>query len=113
MNKMFGGCVSKMRESKILNNAYLGPFDHDHKLRIGDLQSMQFEIGEAGPFWLTPEQQVEQMNDRETAEDEEKEYSRSQLITKIKELTGIPRVSGNLKEIQTLAHQNNIPIAFV
>ena len=32
-----------MRESKIESEEYLGPHDHDLKLRVGDVQKMQFE----------------------------------------------------------------------
>ena len=66
LNKGYGGCQSHMRNSKIADHTYLGPFTHPGKLNIGEEQSMQYQMGDVGPFYLSPEDRVESIFDVET-----------------------------------------------
>lgn len=52
MNKGFGGAQTKMRQTSIVNDSYLGPFNPI--LNVGDVQFMHFRENDDGPFWLTP-----------------------------------------------------------
>ena len=38
MNKFYGGEQQKMRDSKINDESYLGPFDHPNKSKVGPSQ---------------------------------------------------------------------------
>ena len=52
MNKGYGGGQNEMRSSTIIDNAYLGEFNHEEKLKVGDIQFMQYQDDDAGPFHL-------------------------------------------------------------
>ena len=113
MNKLFGGSQKKMRNTIIEDQNYLGPYDHPNKLKEGDTQHMSFQQGDAGPFWMTEDDQNKNMYDREL--DEEiiyKNYTQNQLIKKIKESTNLTHVNGTFEEIQILAHQHSVPIFY-
>ena len=112
MNKLFGGKQSKMRKSKIGNDSYLGNFDHPDKLKVGKYQSMSFQAGDSGPFYLSAEERERRKNNIEINKNVTNKYSRSFLIDQIKEKTGVQQVRGNLKEVQETATKLNIPIQF-
>ena len=112
MNKFFGGGQNEMRDSKIEDETYLGPYCHNQCLNVGDTQHMQFKEGDVGPFYLDSETREECKYDRETGEMEEKTYTRSQLIDMIKEKQNVPYVRGNLKEIQRQACILHIPLSY-
>ena len=100
----------KMRQSKIKNSTYLGPFQHPDRLNIGDVQSMQFVHSDVGPLYLSDEEKTAKRFDRESGEIEKKKYTRSQLIKMIQEKSTKPK--GNLKDIQALVVRLQIPIEF-
>ena len=52
-----------MHDTKIQNKTYLGKYNHDKKLKIGDIQSMVFQPTDDVPWWLTVEQREEQRHD--------------------------------------------------
>ncbi len=53
MSRTFGGVQPKMRSSKIVDRC-LGPFNCT--LSIGDVQTMVFEDGDNGPWWMLSEE---------------------------------------------------------
>ena len=53
-----------MRDTIIHNDTYLGP--HPASLQVGDTQHMQFQPGDVGPFWMTAEERIQNMNDHES-----------------------------------------------
>jgi hypothetical protein len=53
MNKGYGGEQNKMKDSMIKSaHGYLGPHDHDRKLKVGDVQSMVFRPSPRHNFLL-------------------------------------------------------------
>ena len=110
MNKGYGGSQSKMRDSKIENNTYLGP--HSRILQVGDIQKMCFQSNDPGPFWLLPEQRNTSKNDCESQDSETKKYTKRELLTEIKNRTGMQPQRGTLKEIQKVAIANDLPIEY-
>ena len=80
MNKYFGGEQHEMRKSKIEHESYLGPFDHCQKLKVGDIQDMQYQPLDTGPFYLSDEMKEELKYDVQLVENETKKFTRSQLI---------------------------------
>ena len=72
MNKFFGGEQNVMRESKIEDATYLRPFDHPQKLKVGDIQSMQYQPNDSGPFYLNEQKKEELKFDCQTSEIETK-----------------------------------------
>jgi hypothetical protein len=64
MNKGFGGEQNKMKASIIKSvEGYLGPYDHSHKLKVGDEQHMIFRPCDSGPYWMTPEEKEQARKD--------------------------------------------------
>ena len=113
MNKGFGGTQSIMRDSKIVDETYLGP--HSPLLQVGDVQSMVFCEGDAGPFWMSEEKQNETKNDFVSSDIEIKAYTKKELVGKLGEVPTIDRCSLQglgVKELQTMAQNHNIPIRF-
>ena len=41
-NHCFGGAVSYVRDCKIYSNTLLGPYKHNNKLKIGDIEKHTF-----------------------------------------------------------------------
>ena len=110
INKYYAGMQPKMRKSEIKDNTYLGPFQYPDRLKIGDVQSMQFD--HSGPFYLSDEEKTAKRFDRESGEIEKKKHTRSQLIKMIQEKSPLTKPNGNLKVIQALAVRLKIPIEF-
>ena len=113
MNRGYGGGQVEMHNSKIENQAYLGPFDHSNKLNVNDIQTMLYGPDDTGPFYLDNEKRIELENDCETNEIETKKYTRAKLIDLIVSANpNLSNIRGKLKEIQSIALQYNIPIQF-
>ena len=101
---------SLMRNTIIQDQTYLGP--HQPSLRVGDTQYMCFRDCDNGPFYLTPDQQIEKKYDRVSNESVRKRYTKAELIRTISDRTGNNRIRGTLQEIHNLAQLNNIPIHY-
>lgn len=79
-----------MRESKIESEEYLGPHDHDLKLRVGDVQKMQFEdknhLGQEqrGPLLWSEEQRQNRISviEGKTLVDKNKEDMKTDLANR-------------------------------
>ena len=56
VSKQFGGKQPKMRNSKIENESYLGPYER--VLNVGDVQSMTFNDTDIGPIYMTEQQRM-------------------------------------------------------
>ena len=54
IRRNYGGKQPRMRNSTIETTSYLGPFQHDTKLNVGDVQCMTFAATDIGPFYLSP-----------------------------------------------------------
>ena len=106
-NVFFGKGQPKMRESTIeAEQNYLGPFERT--LNVGDKQSMIFNDGDVGPFYMTEAERANRREDRFTGTSKTKKRLKSDLQ---KELTsrGV-NASGNYKTIRALAVNNNVPV---
>ena len=109
MNKLFGGKQGKMRDTKIENQTYLGQYNHLQKLKIGKTQSMIFKESDSGLFYLSKEERQRRKFDIQTNEEKTVKYTRSFLIDRIKEKTGLQQIRGNLDKVQKIATKLNIP----
>ena len=64
IRKEFGGKQPYMKNSKILNDKFLGPHDHPHKLKVRDIQKMHFTEDDIGPFYLSEKERNERRADK-------------------------------------------------
>ena len=98
-----------MRDTKIENQTYLGQYNHLQKLKIGKTQSMIFKESDSGLFYLSKEERQRRKFDIQTNEEKTVKYTRSFLIDRIKEKTGLQQIRGNLDKVQKIATKLNIP----
>jgi hypothetical protein len=71
-----------MRDTEIKGVwAYLGPFPS--VLKMGDIQKMNFQEGEYGPFWLSPEEKEKSKRDQPSGKIKKHEYNIKELIQKL------------------------------
>ena len=111
MNKKNGGNVPKMRDTTILNDDFLGPFEHDAKLRVGQTQTMVFKEGDQGPFWMDESERLALKYDQATGKMKRHEYNKGDLLKKLEESNVSPQ--GNTKkQLQKQCTDLGIPIHF-
>ena len=101
-----------MRNSEIKNNTYLSHFHHASMLQVGQIQSMQYQPDDDGPFYLSKDKRNKLKHNCEMQQMETKKYTCAQLIDKIKDKTNLPTVRGTLKDVQDQAIKIGIPIDF-
>ena len=58
---------------------YLGPFHHQHKLKIREIQSMKYMDSDSGPFYLSNEEKETKRLDKISGDKKKKNYTQSQL----------------------------------
>ena len=114
MNKYYGGNKTQMRNTTIKNSTYLGPFIHDNKLQVGDVQSMNFQNNDEGPFYLTKEEKLMKKFDREIGPEINKPKSKHTLMNEIRDRSGeYQNIRRTLSQIQSLAKSMGIPLGIV
>ena len=112
MNKGYGGEQNIMKESIIKSvNGYLGPHDHDRKLKVGDVQSMVFSPSDDGPYWMTPEEQQQTRKDHHGTTVTTKEYTKPQLIRMLQQ-EGIDNPKGNRQQIKNMAARAGLSLTY-
>jgi len=111
MNKGFGGSKPKMHDTVIHKaKGYLGPFEHDKKLRVGDIQSMVFRAEDEGPFWLKPEQREATRHDELLTMSKSHKFNKGELQTQLA-ARGIT-ARGNAEQVRAVARQNGLPLEY-
>ena len=111
MSKSYGGAQPKMRDTVIMgDDGYLGP--HLPQLAVGDTQSMVFTASDAGPWYLSPEQQALQRYDRPTGKTKNVEKSKKLLHEALLErgVTLQQNRGHTKKELQDIARNNGIEL---
>jgi hypothetical protein len=113
MNKGYGGEQNIMKQSIIKSeDGYLGSHDHDHKLKVGDVQSMVFHPSDNGPYWMTPEEQEQTRKDHYGTTIITKEYTKPQLIEMLQQKQGIDNPKGNKQQIKDMAELAGISLTY-
>ena len=100
-----------MRPSKILKvEGYLVEyFEQFNLLNVNDTQEMIFRQNDDGTVYLSPNERQSTKYDRNTGKVKKVKYKLSELIKILKDEKQI-EAKGNLKKIQQLARNNNIPL---
>ena len=105
-----GGSQPFMKSLVIKDTSFLGPFQHDQKLQVGDTQKMHFTNTDHGPFYMSSEEReghkyieiIGTKTDKLTIPD---------LVNALKE-KGIKDPKGSKKKLQQLCQKNNIQITY-
>jgi hypothetical protein len=87
MNKAYSGEQNRMKPSTINSiHGFLGPYHHDKKLNVGDIQYMSFGTGgDEGPYWMTPKEREQTRKDQYKSTTKSKEYTKAQLTEMLRE----------------------------
>ena len=108
IRKNYGGSQPKMRNTTILDQSFLGPHQHNQKLKVGQTQSMVFTNTDDGPFYLSHEERQSRKFDKVIGTKNVK-YTKPDLILKLK-AKGVSNPKGGTKKLQKLCKANDIPI---
>ena len=108
MQVYYGGKQKHLRNTTILEeDGYLGPYNHNKKLRVGDIQSFVYTETDDGPFYFTQTKRNEKRFDvqhgtksRELTKDELKDELQRRNISN----------KGTKKQLQQICNNNNISI---
>ncbi len=104
---MWGGKQSKVRLTEIKEEAgFLGP--HSPQLKVGDIQYMQFQESDVGPYYMPALQQQLQRYD-EIKGEKIKNRLKKDLCEELQAL-GLNTRGKALKEVQEMAALRNVPI---
>jgi hypothetical protein len=113
MNKGYGGEQNKMKASTISSvEGFLGPYVHNHKLKVGDKQKMIFSPEDEGPYWMTPEEREKTRKDQYGSTMIQKEYTKPQLIEILEKEKGIVSPKGNRQQIRDMALRAGIALTY-
>jgi hypothetical protein len=93
-------------------NGYLGPHEHDCKLKVGDEQKMIFGPDDEGPYWMTPEEKEKTRKDQYGPTTTQREYTKPQLIEMLKR-EGIMSPKGNKQQIRDMAQQAGLALTYL
>ena len=108
IRKNYSATQPKMRDSTILNETFLGLYDHCIKLKVGGVQHMSFTYSNPGPFYFDNNQR--KITKYDTLKGNKDAYHpKPELIIKLK-AKGIKNPKGNRKKLRELSKKNNIPI---
>ena len=107
ISKTFGGKQPLMQNSVIANSTYLGPYQHDSKLKVGETQSMIFSHTDTGPFYLHPSERQSQKFDSILGNKTEN-IPKPDLGKSLKK-KGITNLKGNRDKLKKLCDKNKIP----
>jgi hypothetical protein len=108
MCKGYGGAQKKLRDTTIQQqDGYLGP--HSPKLRQGDVQSMIFNPGDNGPFWMDKLEREAKQHDRLIdGETVTRQFTKAELVQHLKD-RGIA-AKGKKAAIQAKAQEHGLPL---
>ena len=103
IRKHYGGKQPRMHNTVIENDNFLGPYQPQCKLQVSQTQNMTFKENDIGPYYLTPQQRLEQRFDRVTGTKTIK-LTKPQLIIKLKE-KGVSNLKGGTKKYKQCVRQ--------
>ena len=109
VSKYFGGKQPRMRDSRIADRSYLGPYECPHRLNVNDVQHMNFSSEDSGPFYLTQDKRDQKRNGIITVREKEIILLKSELISLLKE-QGIEEPRGTKVKLQQMCQERGLPI---
>ena len=107
IRKEFGGKQPFMRSSIIKDPSYLGPFQHNNILKVGDIQTMKFAEDDTGPFYMTEREREDRKYDKVIGI-VKKKLTKIEMIEKLIQ-KGLNNPNGPRKKLQRMCSINSIP----
>ena len=108
ISKYFGGKQPHMRNTTIEDESYLGPYNHKHKLKVGDVQSMSWIEDEKGPYYMNTRIAESKKLDKILDEEIEVDLTKDELLASLKAIN--VHVKGKRDDLVKLCQNNNLPI---
>ena len=105
MNRDFGGAQPAMHDTVVPE---VGPFSP--KVQTGEVQSMVFKEGDAGPFWMKPAEQEKRKHDQATNRTRKKNKTKAELLHSLFPAGRAPKEMAKLrvKKLQEMATAQGI-----
>jgi hypothetical protein len=108
IRKGFGGKQTKMRETQIKLDDYLGTYRHEFICPVGSFQQMSFKEGHAGPFWMSATEKEYYRKDRPTGKTIKRFRKKSDLLKDLQAKN--VSAKGTKDELQVLCKNKDVPI---
>ena len=109
ISKYYGGKQASMRDTTILDDNYLGPFNHDKKLKIGYVQKMSWEGEDCdGPYYMSNSMRLTKEFDKSHGITKEVDLNKNEMTQNLKNI-GV-NVKGKRDDLVKLCRNNNLPL---
>ena len=109
ISKYYGGKQPHMRMTKIEDESYLGPYEHDHKLKVGDIQSMSWNNeNDQGPYYMNTPTKEKKKYDIVYDEVIEVDLTKDELALALKAIN--VHAKGKRDVLVQLCKNNNLPL---
>ena len=118
MNVDWGGAVSTMRDTEIGHPNCLGPYNHDDKLQVGDIQYLTYRENDCGPVarkgHCLNDAQCLHYKDSQSGAARPRRLTKRELVGKLQDDAGIAAITlqtKNMLELSDLCRRNGIELA--
>ena len=108
ISKYYGGKQPLMRSTTIEHVSYLGPYNHDKKLKVGDIQSMVYNEHDVGPYYFNNATKISKKFDKTDGSTREVELTKEELMENLKAV-GIT-AKGKKEDLVKVCTNNNLPL---
>ena len=106
IRKEFGDKQPFMRPTIIKDPSYLGPFQHNNILKVGDTQTIKFDKHDIGPFYMTEREREDRKYDKVIGMIKKK-LTKIEMIEKLNQ-KGLKSPKGPCERLQQMCSTNNI-----
>lgn len=97
-----------MRDSIIEDESFLGPYSHEHKLKVGNVQHMTWVEDQHGPYYMNRARRESTKYDKSDGSSIEVELTKDELIANLKRI-GV-NAKGKKDHLVNLCKNNNLPL---
>ena len=108
ISKYFGGKQPSMRDSVIKDESYLGPYQHENKLKVGDIQSMTWTDGDNGPYYMSQSKREQMKYDKSDGHTREVNLNMDEMTVALRAI-GV-NSKGRRDHSVKLCRNNNLPL---
>ena len=108
ISKYYGGKQPMMRDTTIKDETYLGPYDHDKKLKVGDTQVMTWISDDVGPYYMSESMKERKKLDKTDGGVKEVDLTVDEMIIALK-VIGVT-TKGKKDDLVKLCKNNNLPV---
>ena len=108
ISKYYGGKQPLMRDTQIADETYLDPYEHDKKLKVGDIQKMSWFEDEEGPYYMNANTKENKKHDKSDGTTREVDLNMDELVCSLRRI-GV-NAKGKRDDLVKLCKNNNLPL---